>query len=260
MNCTAVGNGDMWGLIDIITGKEVLPCDYHDGNSQCLKVSDKWGYLTIVDKYSGEWGIFDGINNKTLIPVRFSEIHGYITSDRSALFSCRLAPSFTIEEEDSEEPFEEVEEQEQEEEMIIFREKSHFVKIRKESVDNSILEIFVEDRKIKRITGHHGVPVPMHLLEEKPSFNNGEFNDFKKWLLANLELPDSERKAAAGHVLFFNADINEDGEISYVDIYIGYNDCIDKEFKRIISSSPRWKPGRLFNTPVTTRINMSIDL
>jgi len=84
-------------------------------------------------------------------------------------------------------------------------------------------------------------PVKYQLIEVKPSFNGGDANTFSKWVNENLSFPEGSN--VSGRVIL-EFTIKADGRVTDVHVIQGVRDDIDAEAVRVISQSPRWKPGR----------------
>ena len=86
--------------------------------------------------------------------------------------------------------------------------------------------------------------IPFQLVEQKPSFNGGDANEFSKWVNAKLVYPEiANENGVQGRVtLMFT--VEADGRVTNVRVVRGVDESLDKEAVRVVSSSPKWKPGR----------------
>ena len=71
--------------------------------------------------------------------------------------------------------------------------------------------------------------IPFQLVENKPKFNGGDANEFSKWVNQRLVYPEIA---------------NADGSVSNVKVLRGVDPALDKEAMRVVSSSPKWTPGK----------------
>ena len=86
--------------------------------------------------------------------------------------------------------------------------------------------------------------IPLQLVEEKPSFNGGDANEFSKWVNSKLQYPEiAEENGVQGRVTL-QFTVNPDGSISNVKVLRGVDSSLDKEAVRVVSMSPKWKPGK----------------
>ena len=87
-------------------------------------------------------------------------------------------------------------------------------------------------------------PIPFQLVEEKPSFQGGDANQFSKWVSQNLAYPEIARENGVQGRVTLQFTIDKDGSIKNVKVLRGVNPALDKEAVRVISSSPKWTPGK----------------
>jgi protein TonB len=94
--------------------------------------------------------------------------------------------------------------------------------------------------------------------EQMPLFNGGNSGTFRDWIQKNLKYPEiASENGISGNVLISFA-VNSKGEVCDVKVLRGIDPSLDKEAVRIISSSPKWTPGKqggknvkvIFNFPV----------
>jgi len=86
--------------------------------------------------------------------------------------------------------------------------------------------------------------IPFQLVEEKPSFNGGDPNEFSKWVNARLVYPEIAKENGVQGRVMLQFQINPDGTLSNVKVLRGVDPSLDKEAVRVVSSSPKWKPGK----------------
>jgi TonB family protein len=88
-------------------------------------------------------------------------------------------------------------------------------------------------------------PIPFSMVEVKPSFQGGDANTFSKWVSANLVYPEEEKNAEHQGRVMVQFVVNTDGSVSDVKVMrsTGY-EALDQEAVRVISSSPKWEPGK----------------
>ena len=86
--------------------------------------------------------------------------------------------------------------------------------------------------------------IPFQLVEEKPSFNGGEANEFSKWVNSKLVYPEIAKENGVQGRVTLQFTVNADGTVSNVKVLRGVDSSLDKEAVRLVSSSPKWKPGK----------------
>lgn len=91
---------------------------------------------------------------------------------------------------------------------------------------------------------------PFRLVEQKPSFNGGDANEFSKWVNSHLVYPKKAKKNGVQGRVTLQYTIDVDGSVKNVKVLRGVEPSLDKEAVRVVSSSPKWKPGMSKNQPV----------
>ena len=86
--------------------------------------------------------------------------------------------------------------------------------------------------------------IPFQLVEEKPSFNGGDANEFSKWVNSRLVYPEIAKENGVQGRVTLQFTVNADGSVSNVKVHRGVDSSLDKEAVRVVSSSPKWKPGK----------------
>ena len=94
-----------------------------------------------------------------------------------------------------------------------------------------------EDKKVE-------AAVPFQLVEEKPSFQGGDSNQFSKWVNQRLVYPESLKKQGIQGRVTLQFTVQADGTVSNVRVLRGVHPDLDNEAVRVVSSSPKWKPGK----------------
>lgn len=86
--------------------------------------------------------------------------------------------------------------------------------------------------------------IPFQLVEEKPSFNGGDANEFSKWVNSKLQYPEIAKENGVQGRVTLQFTVNPDGAVSNVKVLRGVDSSLDKEAVRVVSMSPKWKPGK----------------
>ena len=100
--------------------------------------------------------------------------------------------------------------------------------------------------------------IPFQLVEVKPSFNGGDANEFSKWVNSQLVYPDEAKKNGIQGRVAVQFTVEPDGSVANVKVLRGVNDLLDQEAIRVISSSPKWKPGIQDGQPVRVTFTFPI--
>ena len=86
--------------------------------------------------------------------------------------------------------------------------------------------------------------IPFMLVEEKPSFNGGDANQFSKWVNSRLVYPEIAKENGVQGRVFLQFTVEKDGSVTKVRVLRGVDPSLDKEAVRVVSMSPKWKPGK----------------
>lgn len=86
--------------------------------------------------------------------------------------------------------------------------------------------------------------IPFQLVEEKPKFNGGDANEFSKWVNQRLVYPEIAKENGVQGRVMLQFQVNPDGSVSNVKVLRGVDPSLDKEAVRVVSSSPKWTPGK----------------
>ena len=117
----------------------------------------------------------------------------------------------------------------------------------KEYVPQAVEEVVVEEEEI-----------PLAIVEEKPKFRGGEATEFTKWVYDNIVYPEIAKENGVQGRVMLQFTIETDGRVSKVTVLRGVDSSLDKEAVRVVSSSPKWTPGKQRNKPVRVRYTFPI--
>ena len=86
--------------------------------------------------------------------------------------------------------------------------------------------------------------IPFQLVEEKPSFQGGDANQFSKWVNSKLEYPEIAKENGVQGRVTLQFTVEKDGSVTKVKVLRGVDPSLDKEAVRVVSMSPKRKPGK----------------
>ena len=86
--------------------------------------------------------------------------------------------------------------------------------------------------------------IPFQLVEQKPTFQGGDANEFSKWVNQRLVYPEIAKENGVQGRVMLQFTVNADGSVSNVKVLRGVDPALDKEAMRVVSSSPKWTPGK----------------
>lgn len=86
--------------------------------------------------------------------------------------------------------------------------------------------------------------IPFALVETKPMFQGGDANNFSRWVATHLQYPEIAKENGVQGKVTLQFTVNTDGTVSNVKVLRGVDASLDKEAVRLVSSSPKWTPGK----------------
>ena len=86
--------------------------------------------------------------------------------------------------------------------------------------------------------------LPFITVEQKPTFNGGDANDFAKWVNSRLVYPEVAKDNGVEGRVVLQFTIGKDGRLQDVKVLNSPDESLAKEAVRVVSSSPKWEPGR----------------
>lgn len=86
--------------------------------------------------------------------------------------------------------------------------------------------------------------IPFQLVEEKPSFQGGDANRFSLWVNTRLVYPEIAKDNGVQGRVTLRFTVEKDGSVTKVQVLRGVDPSLDREAVRVVSWSPKWKPGK----------------
>ena len=111
--------------------------------------------------------------------------------------------------------------------------------------DNANMGVEIQDY-VEQVEEEHveEEAIPFQLVEKKPMFQGGDANEFSKWVNSKLVYPEIAKENGVQGRVVLQFTVNPDGSVSNVKVLRGVDASLDKEAVRVVSSSPKWEPGR----------------
>lgn len=108
------------------------------------------------------------------------------------------------------------------------------------------------------LKGNPDAVIPFAAVENKPTFNGGDANDFSKWVNEHIEYPQAavEQNIAGRVILSFTVD--KEGQVKDVKVLKGVNELLDNEAVRVVASSPKWEAGNQNGIPVSVNYTFPV--
>ena len=120
-----------------------------------------------------------------------------------------------------------------------------------------------EDVVVKHIpvTVDEDVPVEdeiFEVVEENPQFLNGGTGGLLQYLSKNIKYPTIPQENGTQGRVTVQFVVNKDGSIVDVNVIRGVDPYLDKEAVRVISTMPKWKPGKQRGVPVRCKFTVPV--
>ena len=100
--------------------------------------------------------------------------------------------------------------------------------------------------------------IPFAIVEQKPTFQGKDPNHFTKWVFSKIVYPEIAKENGVQGRVTLQFTIDTDGSIKNVKVLRGVDSSLDKEAVRVVSSSPKWKPGMQRNKPVRVKYTFPV--
>lgn len=100
--------------------------------------------------------------------------------------------------------------------------------------------------------------VPFAIVEDKPTFQGKDANAFTKWVYDNIVYPEIAKENGVQGRVTLQFEIGKDGSVTNVKVLRGVDSSLDKEAVRVVSSSPKWEPGKQRGKAVKVKYNFPV--
>ena len=92
--------------------------------------------------------------------------------------------------------------------------------------------------------------VKYEVVQEKPTFMGGDANTFSGWVSSKIVYPSADQDNGVQGRVILQFRISADGTLENIKVLRSISPGLDKEAVRVVSSSPKWGPGKNNNKPV----------
>ena len=115
-----------------------------------------------------------------------------------------------------------------------------------QSLDDNDIPVDIQEYKMKEVVEEEveEEAIPVVFVSEQPSFNGGDANEFSKWVNSRLVYPQVAQEMQIQGKVTLHFVIDKNGNLRDVKVLSSPDDCLSKEALRVVSSSPKWKPGK----------------
>lgn len=120
--------------------------------------------------------------------------------------------------------------------------------------DSNNTEINLEDLGSYSEENNSDEIIPFLPIEDMPVFPG----NVQKWISTHVKYPEIARDNGVQGKVFIQFVVERDGSVSNVKVARGVDPSLDKEAVRVISSMPKWKPGKQREKPVRVSYTLPI--
>lgn len=115
-----------------------------------------------------------------------------------------------------------------------------------QSLEDNDIPVDIKDYMVKEVVEEdvEEEAIPVVFVSEQPSFNGGDANEFSKWVNSNLVYPQIAQEMGIQGKVTLHFVIDKNGNLRDVKVLASPDECLSKEAVRVVSSSPKWKPGK----------------
>jgi TonB family protein len=103
------------------------------------------------------------------------------------------------------------------------------------------------------------IPIGLITIEEFPKFTDGKSTRFDLWVYSNLRYPEKAINELISGEVIVKFYIDSLGRLDNASIIKGFYPELNQEVLRVIESSPRWSPGKLFEKPHGVYLTLLIE-
>jgi protein TonB len=100
---------------------------------------------------------------------------------------------------------------------------------------------------------------PFFLVEVMPSFKGGGLEKFREWIKNRTSYPQAAIDKKIRGKVYLTFIVEKDGSVSNVTVVKGVDPLLDDEAVKVISDSPKWKPGLQRGEPVRVRYSIPLS-
>ena len=115
-----------------------------------------------------------------------------------------------------------------------------------QSLDDTDVPVDIQEYKHQEVVQEEVEDEVLEFIrvEEKPKFQGGDANGFAKWVNSRLVYPEIAKENGVEGRVTLRFTIGRDGRVQDVQVLASPDESLAREAVRVVSSSPKWEPGR----------------
>ncbi len=95
--------------------------------------------------------------------------------------------------------------------------------------------------------------------ETMPSFQNGDLNTFRTWVMQNVKFPQAALENYIQGRVILSFVIDRDGRLTNIEVLQSPDRSLSEEAVRVLNKSPKWSPGKQRNQAVRVKYTLPVD-
>ncbi len=101
--------------------------------------------------------------------------------------------------------------------------------------------------------------MPFMTAEEMPTFRGGDLNAFRDWVAGRLVYPAVAAENGLQGKVILQFVVERDGSIGRIKVLASPDRSLTEEAVRVVTSSPKWKPGKQRGNAVPVSYTLPVD-
>ncbi len=97
------------------------------------------------------------------------------------------------------------------------------------------------------------------IVEQYPSFQGGDLNEFRRWVQSKLSYPGIAAENGIEGKVTLSFVVEKDGTITNIEIIQSPDRSLGEEAARVLKMSPKWEAGRQRNVPVRVKYVLPVE-
>jgi protein TonB len=97
------------------------------------------------------------------------------------------------------------------------------------------------------------------IVEDMPSFQGKGQEGFREWIAKNLRYPEIAAENGISGKVYVQFAVNSKGQVVDAVVVRGVDPALDKEAVRVVTSSPKWEPGKQRGKAVKVQFTFPIN-
>jgi protein TonB len=98
-----------------------------------------------------------------------------------------------------------------------------------------------------------------YIVEDMPKFQGGGPDKFREYIASHLQYPEVAAENGISGRVFVQFAVNSKGEVVDAKVVRGVDPALDKEALRVVTSSPKWTPGKQRGKAVKVQFTFPIN-